>query len=432
MGRILITIFLILCFSDAHCAPFHLSARKKKNARLFFDALCNAHQHDLQLDSRRITIDPNIIKNHEEYDNSIHNTNGNILVSPSVTENYGPEINAVLKLNAGRFICIESPRFPHCDIFLCGTLHVANSSVAFVRSAIRSVAPHFVVLELCEERMDVLVEPVEPVVFNHSLGEVLRSTLQHRSWKLFGMELLSWMQAKSAKLLNVKLGGELCVAAHEGFKVGAAVVLGDRKYSVTMQRIFDRLSLFDKIKIGVMFVWEALTMSLRKVQEYVRNTENPGVQFVQDEVEQFAKYMPALADVVIFERDEYLAQSILELARTGFGPLPERTAADIDSSDPNSDSNSNDGSNRSRDSKTSSSNDYIKRLNRPRGKILAVVGAGHLEGIKKRLLLSTDDHSSREEHMREISKSSRDAATWPGAGMLHVVDMKEIYKLSAK
>ena len=45
--------------------------------------------------------------------------------------------------------------------------------------------------------------------------------------------------------------GELAMAAHTGAEQGALVILGDRAYSVTIQRCFDQLRLYEKLKLLV-------------------------------------------------------------------------------------------------------------------------------------------------------------------------------------
>ena len=96
--------------------------------------------------------------------------------------------------------------------------------------------PSFVVLELCETRVDSLLEP-SPLelrdAVNVTLPYVLRESVRARvrrtrppalpptnppspplsqSFKVLGMGLLSWMQLKAAKMSGSKLGGELGTA----------------------------------------------------------------------------------------------------------------------------------------------------------------------------------------------------------------------------
>ena len=108
--------------------------------------------------------------------------------------------------------------------------------------------------------------------------------------------------------------------------------------------------------------------------------------FVKSEIETFGKYLPSLADVIIHERDEYLAQTILELIRVGYGH-PQTG------------------------------------LSPRKGNIVVVIGAGHLKGVQEGLQRGF----ASDERMRNISSSSIHNSTWPGAGYLQVVDTKILF-----
>ena len=108
-------------------------------------------------------------------------------------------------------------------------------------------------------------------------------------------------------------------------------------------------------------------MSFFKMKEYIHKTENDD-SFIKDEIQRFAKHLPRFANVVITERDEYITQSIYEVAKVGFSKIsPSRS-----------------------------------------GKIVVVVGAGHLCGIKDCIAagniylqyISVDSLLSRQIHIK--------------------------------
>lgn len=284
------------------------------------------------------------------------------------------------------------PSYPNCDVYLCGTLHVAKTSSELVRDVIQSVKPDFVVLELCESRIDSLYElDIDENAFNVTLAEIVKTAFRERSGKTLGMGLLTWVQVKAAKVMGSKLGGELAIAAKEGATHRAIIVLGDRQYAVTIQRIMDRLRLFEKIKMAGLLFWEVLTMSVFKLKEYIVKSETDDA-FIRDEVERFGRYLPTVADVIVSERDEYLAQTLLEIARVGFA----RTSGSVQGPAPG----------------------QVRR-----GKIVAVVGAAHLAGVQRWL----QQGGVSDARMAEISSSSQHNATWPGGGMLQVVNTQLLF-----
>ena len=174
----------------------------------------------------------------------------------------------------GRLLYCSSHLFPNCDIFLCGTLHVAKSSTEMVREAVSTLAPRFVVVEVCESRIDNLVEGDLNDQLNVTLKEVLQHSWAERSVKQLGMGLLSWMQTKAAKGMGSKLGGELAAAAKEAARLRSLIVLGDRAYAVTIQRVFDRLGFLEKLKMGCILIWEVISMSVNKLKEYIKKSED--------------------------------------------------------------------------------------------------------------------------------------------------------------
>ena len=89
-------------------------------------------------------------------------------------------------------------------------------------------------------------------------------------------------------MLGQRLGGELAVAAREAHKIGSVLIVGDRLFGVTIQRAYDCLSLYEKFKVGVMMIWEALTMSLFKIKKYVQKTETDDT-FIGDEIAELGK-----------------------------------------------------------------------------------------------------------------------------------------------
>jgi pheromone shutdown protein TraB len=171
------------------------------------------------------------------------------------------------------------------DVLLCGTLHVTTSSQDFVKDVVATTRPGMVVLEICESRIDSICPPdAEEERMNVTLSAVLTACVKDRSLKTFGMGALTWIQCRAAAFMGNSLGGELAVAAKEAHSVGATVVLGDRLYGVTVQRAFDRLSRFERVKMVTVLTWEVLTMSFFKLSDYIKKSEQDE-DFVRREIE---------------------------------------------------------------------------------------------------------------------------------------------------
>jgi pheromone shutdown protein TraB len=315
--------------------------------------------------------------------NQLHN-NLSSSIETNITGGFNTSPSRLLcelqKKYGNKLLCLQLPDYPDVDAYLCGTLHVSIASVDMVQEVVREIMPNAVVIELCSNRIDSLVaRRNEENMPRIKLRDVLSRSWKDRSIISFGTGLLMWMQGKAAQILDSNLGEEFAVAAKEAHGIGASVVLGDRNYDVTIQRAFDRLGFGEKIKATIIITWEVLTMSLSKMKEYISRSDSES-DFVRDEVEKFSAHFPILSDIIIKERDEYLAQSILEVVRI--------YQKDIDQE------------------KAFHSGDHGRAI---RKKVVAVIGAGHMLGVKN-LVVGGGVSVLR---IQDISRSSKhQITTW--------------------
>lgn len=112
--------------------------------------------------------------------------------SPSQAVKLPPVIAQMLDKYHGRVVHCIAPQNPNCDIFLCGTLHVAQTSSDMVKDVISILHPQYVVLELCGARIDNLIERDESASPAMGLWDVIKTSLQEKSVKVLGMGLMSW------------------------------------------------------------------------------------------------------------------------------------------------------------------------------------------------------------------------------------------------
>jgi pheromone shutdown protein TraB len=285
-------------------------------------------------------------------------------------------ISQLLAMYNGSFRCCSIPKYPKCKILLCGTVHIGNFSSSMVESVINSTNPNFVLIELCAERLDGVLCDDSGRIDNMTLLSVIKSGWSERSLKSFASGLFCWMQSKAAQSTNSHVGAELRTAVAAAEKVDSPVILGDRLYSVTIQRIFDQLRWWSKVKLFVHIVFEILAYPMHSFKEFVRNSEN-NQNFINDEIHAFLRQFPDLARVVITERDCYLAASIAEVAALS----------------------------------VISSTDTV---------VVAVVGAGHVPGIARHM--ESNCRYIPDDHLAMISSSSKHCrSTWPGKGRLSVL-----------
>ncbi|MEZ4527300.1 MAG: TraB/GumN family protein [Desulfobacterales bacterium] len=217
------------------------------------------------------------------------------------------------------------------EIILVGTAHVSKESTELVRRVIESEKPDTVCVELCTSRYQAIRQKDQ--WRNTDIVKVIK---EKKSFLLLSNLMLASFQRRIAGKLDVKPGQEMLTAIESGESLGAQIHLADRDIRVTLSRVWRMMGFWDKMKILFQLI-----LSLGEIGDI--SEEDIEKMKQQDILESLladvGKSLPVLKHILIDERDEYLAAKI-------------RTA--------------------------------------PGQKIVAVVGAGHVPGIKKNWESSID------------------------------------------
>lgn len=194
-------------------------------------------------------------------------------------------------------------------VVLVGTAHVSEKSVAEVKATIRDLKPDIVAVELCRGRYDSLKGNVQekqvPIKDILTEGKVYYYMIH---W------LLAYVQKKIGDDMGVKPGAEMLAAIEEAESIGANVALIDRDIQVTLQRFWGKMKFLEKVKMlgsllgGLIGIGKGTEIDIDKI------TETDVVTGLVNELRDFA---PTAAEVLIDERDAYLAGSILRVAAGG-------------------------------------------------------------------------------------------------------------------
>ena len=214
--------------------------------------------------------------------------------------------------------------FEDKEIILLGTAHVSKESVRLVTDVIEAEKPDTVCVELCESRYQSIRQKDKWLD-----KDIIKVIKEKKSFLLLSNLLLASFQKRIAEKFDVKPGEEMIKAIEVGESSGAGIHLADRSIRITLAKTWRVMGLWDKIKLLFQLV-----LSMGKIDEI---SEADIEKMKQEDVLQtlladVEKSLPVLKDILIDERDQYLTYKI-------------RTA--------------------------------------PGNKIVAVVGAGHVPGIKK-------------------------------------------------
>ncbi len=246
------------------------------------------------------------------------------------------------------------------NIILVGTGHILEKSVKEVEEVIDREEPDVVAVELCEGRFRALKGDVA----DFSIKDVISGG---SPFLLLTHWLLAYVQRKMGAELGIEPGADMMAAIKKAEERGCEIALIDRPIQVTMQRFWSAMKFTEKIKMIFSIIFavgsmrgikdageEGIEIGKGKGKNYIdldRITDDDVVTQLMEELREFS---PGAATALLDERDAYIAGNLRELELHAISKEGTRANADA------------------------------KEEEEGR-KIVAVVGAGHVAGIKNLL-----------------------------------------------
>lgn len=214
----------------------------------------------------------------------------------------------IVELNGRKFILI-------------GTAHVSQESIADVERAIENQKPETVAIELDEKRYESLKDPE-----SWKKMDVIKVLKNKMGFLMLANIVLSAYQKRMGNKAEVKPGDEMLAAIRKCDELNIKKVMVDRPIAVTLRRAWAKNSLWGKCKLlsallATAFVKED-DMSPEEIENLKKSSEMDSM------MGELSSYLPTVKEVLIDERDRYLASHIWEcegdvvLAVLGAGHLP--------------------------------------------------------------------------------------------------------------
>ena len=231
------------------------------------------------------------------------------------------------------------------EYILIGTAHISQASKELVRETIEAEIPDTVCVELDEGRLNSIKDPDRWKKMD--LKQVIK---KKQLATLIANLVLGSYQKRMGAQTGVKPGSELKEAVNVAEEKGAELVLADRDIKITLKRTwactpwYRKLNLLAGLFASIFDKTEVSEEELAKIKE-----QDALSSMMQD----FGKSFPEVKQVLIDERDQFLASKI---------------------------------------------------KNAPGKKIIAVVGAGHMRGIAQ--IIEQDKELPSEESISVIPKSA--------------------------
>ena len=190
------------------------------------------------------------------------------------------------------------------EIFLVGTAHVSQRSVDLVREVITRERPDVVCIELDAGRYEALSQ--EKRFAEQDLREVMRK--KQLATLMLNLILASYQRRLGLKL-GVAPGSELLKAARVADELGIPIALCDREVRVTLRRAWKSISWWQRVRLLTELAASVIDSPEVSEEDLARLREQDVVSEVMNEL---GRMMPDLKRVLIDERDAYLAHEILE------------------------------------------------------------------------------------------------------------------------
>ena len=232
------------------------------------------------------------------------------------------------------------------NLRLLGTAHVAKASVEAVKFHIDDFNPDVVAVELCQSRFDSLVS--DRRLDKEGLLKVIK---EGKAPLVLIQSMLATEQRKLGLDEGEQPGAELLAAVEVAKQKELDVELIDRDIQITLRRAWKKMKLREKFRILYSLLGDEEEEN-PELEELLSNQD-----LLSSMMEELREFSPGAGVVLIDERDSYLAERILSID--------------------------------------------------PDKKVLAVVGAGHLQGLETNLLQKKSFNEQNIEILEEVPSKGR-------------------------
>ena len=233
------------------------------------------------------------------------------------------------------------------NLRLLGTAHVATASVVAVKQNIEEWKPDIVAVELCKGRHDALTQKKR--LDREGLLKVIK---EGKAPMVLLQSLLAAEQRKLGLDEGQQPGAELLAAVEVANEAELRVELVDRDIQTTLRRAWNKMSF--KEKFGIMW---ALLAEEDPDEDLELEQMLADKDLLTSLMEELREVSPGAGSVLIDERDEFIARKISGI--------------------------------------------------RSEGKVLAVLGAGHLDGVSKLLEQKVEPSEERIADLSVVPKGGR-------------------------
>lgn len=197
---------------------------------------------------------------------------------------------------------VDLVRIGEKTIYLVGTAHISQKSTELAEEIIREVKPDSVAIELCEPRFQSLKDPDR-----WKKTDVVSVIRAGKTYVLMAQLLLAGFQKKLGNQLNIKPGAEMLRAATVAEELGCKVIFADREIRTTLKRTWGALGLRSMFRL--LFAMGNGVLSDQAISEE-EIERMKGSDALHELMREFSEKLPEVRRTLIDERDQYLAAKV--------------------------------------------------------------------------------------------------------------------------
>ena len=197
-------------------------------------------------------------------------------------------------------------------ITIVGTAHVSEKSVEDVRNAILTEQPDIVAVELCKGRYDSLMAKQNGEVQPIKIAEMLK---EGKLYFFLVHSLLAYVQNKIGADMGVEPGAEMIAAIDLAKEQGARIALIDRDIQITLTRFWTKMKFMEKLRMVGALLGAVVGIGGQEIEIDIDSVTNEDV--VTSMIDELRQHAPTAAEVLVSERDAYLAHGIRRAGEQG-------------------------------------------------------------------------------------------------------------------
>ncbi|MDR1972648.1 MAG: TraB/GumN family protein [Treponema sp.] len=209
--------------------------------------------------------------------------------------------------------CVRLSLAINREITLIGTAHVSRESIEEVSRIIRDERPDLVCVELDQGRYRSMTGKE-----NWERLDVSKILKEGKGFLLIANLVLTGFQQRMGNELGVKPGEEMKTAVLTAEELGIPCYFCDREVQITLRRAWARCGLWNKCKLLSSLIAGAFStekLSEGEIENLKKASELDGM------MAELSQYLPPVKSTLIDERDRYLAAKIWQSAVPGNGVI---------------------------------------------------------------------------------------------------------------